>query len=192
MRLSLTPKPCSPNAATSWRSTLRSTLHLKSSAPAQLACATTASTCRAMEPTIHFPADYGKGALRLCALSEEFASFIAPGPPRRRWPARHAVPVRSIPRLYHYPGPRLPRPSVQRPQSHRRDERVKIGRLAEYAIVCGETLARGHARSGDPAVIAGYIGISTRFDEAIAKFATAYAEQTEHDWQAFISKRPKK
>ena len=69
---------------------------------------------------------------------------------------------------------------------------LKSAGLLEYAIVCGETLARGHARSGDPAVIAGYIGISTRFDEAIAKFATAYAVQTERDWQTFVSKRKSK
>jgi uncharacterized protein (DUF2252 family) len=66
---------------------------------------------------------------------------------------------------------------------------LKAAGLLEYATVCGETLARGHARSGDPAIIAGYIGVSTRFDEAIAKFATAYAVQTERDWQVFVSKR---
>jgi thiamine monophosphate kinase len=52
--------------------------------------------------------------------------------------------------------------------------------------VCGETLARGHARAGDPCLIAGYIGNSERFDEAIAKFAADYAAQTERDWQALL------
>ena len=51
-----------------------------------------------------------------------------------------------------------------------------------YAEVCGELLARGHARSGDPMVIAGYIGNGEGFAEAIAKFASAYADQTERDW----------
>ena len=56
--------------------------------------------------------------------------------------------------------------------------------LLEYAAVCGEILARGHSRSGDPAMLAGYIGNSGRFDEAIVSFAIAYAEQTERDWKA--------
>lgn len=61
--------------------------------------------------------------------------------------------------------------------------------LLEYAAVCGETLARGHARSGDAAVIAGYIGTSERFDEAITQFAEEYADQTEHDWEALVRSR---
>jgi hypothetical protein len=59
----------------------------------------------------------------------------------------------------------------------------------EYATVCGETLARGHARSGDPYIIAGYIGTSERFDEAVSQFAAAYASQTESDWQNLIRSR---
>ncbi len=58
--------------------------------------------------------------------------------------------------------------------------------LFEYATVCGEMLARGHARAGDPAMLAGYIGPSPRFDVAIAKFAIAYAQQTENDWKHFV------
>ncbi|HLX25014.1 MAG TPA: DUF2252 domain-containing protein [Usitatibacter sp.] len=50
-----------------------------------------------------------------------------------------------------------------------------------YANLCGWTLARAHARSGDAAAISGYLGKSERFDEAIAKFAAAYADQTERD-----------
>jgi len=60
---------------------------------------------------------------------------------------------------------------------------LKAG-LREYAALCGETLARGHARAGDPGVMAGYIGTSRRFDEAIGAFAAAYAEQTRQDWHA--------
>ncbi|HEX3891928.1 MAG TPA: DUF2252 domain-containing protein [Terracidiphilus sp.] len=56
--------------------------------------------------------------------------------------------------------------------------------LAAFAEICGELLARGHARSGDPQVIAGYIGAGDGFAAAIAKFASLYADQTEKDWQA--------
>jgi hypothetical protein len=66
---------------------------------------------------------------------------------------------------------------------------IKIAGLLEYASVCGELLARGHARAGDPAMLAGYIGRSTRFDDAVAKFATQYADQTERDWQALVNSR---
>ena len=55
--------------------------------------------------------------------------------------------------------------------------------LKAYAEVCGELLARGHARSGDPQVIAGYVGSGTAFAEAIASFAEAYADQTVKDWE---------
>ena len=58
--------------------------------------------------------------------------------------------------------------------------------LLEYASVCGEMLARGHARAGDPAMFAGYIGASERFDAAITKFAVTYADQTERDWKQFV------
>jgi uncharacterized protein (DUF2252 family) len=50
-----------------------------------------------------------------------------------------------------------------------------------YAQMCGWTLARGHARSGDRIAIAAYLGTSTVFDDAIAEFARAYADQNERD-----------
>jgi uncharacterized protein (DUF2252 family) len=56
--------------------------------------------------------------------------------------------------------------------------------LAAFGEVCGELLARGHARSGDPLVIAGYLGNGQTFAEALARFGTLYADQTEKDWQA--------
>jgi uncharacterized protein (DUF2252 family) len=56
------------------------------------------------------------------------------------------------------------------------------GGLEAYAEVCGELLARGHARSGDPLILAGYIGSGDGFGEALAKFGAAYADQTEKDW----------
>ena len=54
-------------------------------------------------------------------------------------------------------------------------------RLAEFATACGETLARAHARTGDPAAIDGYIGKGPRFTEAISRFAQRYADQNERD-----------
>ncbi len=55
--------------------------------------------------------------------------------------------------------------------------------LKAYAEVCGELLARGHGRSGDPQTIAGYIGTGTAFPDAIAEFAIVYADQTRKDWE---------
>jgi uncharacterized protein (DUF2252 family) len=65
-------------------------------------------------------------------------------------------------------------------------ENLKAVGLLEYAAVCGEMLARGHARAGDCAMIAGYLGRSTRFDEAVGEFAEAYANQTELDWRQLV------
>jgi len=58
--------------------------------------------------------------------------------------------------------------------------------LRRYAEVCGWALARAHARTGDPAMIAGYIGSSKTFDEAICDFAFDYADQAERDYKAFV------
>jgi uncharacterized protein (DUF2252 family) len=55
-----------------------------------------------------------------------------------------------------------------------------------YAEVCGWALARAHARSGNPATIAGYVGASDVLDDALADFAVAYADQTERDHAAFV------
>ena len=54
-----------------------------------------------------------------------------------------------------------------------------------YAGLCGWTLARAHACSGDRIALAAYLGGSTRFDEAIADFAETYADQNERDYAAF-------
>ena len=56
--------------------------------------------------------------------------------------------------------------------------------LTAFGEVCGELLARGHARSGDPLVIAGYLGNGATFAEALGRFGSLYADQTEKDWQA--------
>jgi uncharacterized protein (DUF2252 family) len=74
-----------------------------------------------------------------------------------------------------------------------RDMRLKIDienmskqEWFEFVELCGWVLARAHARTGDPARIAGYLGKSDAFDEAIAKFAVSYADQTERDYASFV------
>jgi uncharacterized protein (DUF2252 family) len=65
-------------------------------------------------------------------------------------------------------------------------EDLKAVGLLEYAAVCGEMLARGHARSGDSSMVAGYLGSSPRFDDSVGAFAMAYADQTEVDWKELV------
>jgi uncharacterized protein (DUF2252 family) len=60
-------------------------------------------------------------------------------------------------------------------------ELVEEQALASYAQLCGRTLARAHARSADPALLAGYMGKSDAFDSALASFAMAYAARTRDD-----------
>lgn len=59
--------------------------------------------------------------------------------------------------------------------------------LIHYGAICGWALARAHARSGDAAVLAGYMGKSAVLDNAIADFAEAYADQNERDHTALIA-----
>ena len=66
-----------------------------------------------------------------------------------------------------------------------RSGRGRPGQLANYAQFCGWNLARSHAKSGDAAEIAGYLGKSDVFDRAVASFADAYAEQNRYDYEAF-------
>jgi uncharacterized protein (DUF2252 family) len=61
---------------------------------------------------------------------------------------------------------------------------VPVG-LGFYAGICGWTLARAHARSGDPVGIAAYLGKRDQFDQAITDFSERYADQNEQDYQAF-------
>jgi predicted alpha/beta hydrolase len=56
--------------------------------------------------------------------------------------------------------------------------------LSFYAGICGWTLARAHARSGDPIAIAEYLGEDDQFDRSISDFAKRYADQNELDYQA--------
>jgi hypothetical protein len=53
-----------------------------------------------------------------------------------------------------------------------------------YAQLCGHTLAKAHARSGDPIAIASYVGAGDSFDRALASFAEVYADQNERDYNA--------
>jgi uncharacterized protein (DUF2252 family) len=64
-------------------------------------------------------------------------------------------------------------------------EGMKPRGLTFYANACGWTLARAHARSGDPIAIAAYLGKSAKFDVSITDFAERYADQNEQDYQAF-------
>jgi uncharacterized protein (DUF2252 family) len=65
------------------------------------------------------------------------------------------------------------------------DSMSKSGWL-EYVQICGWTLARAHARTGDAALIGGYLGKNSKFDDAIGEFAVTYADQTERDYEALL------
>jgi uncharacterized protein (DUF2252 family) len=65
-------------------------------------------------------------------------------------------------------------------------EHLAPNEASGYAYLCGWTLARGHARSGDPIALAAYMGRSDAFDRAITAFATAYARQNDEDYVAFV------
>ena len=56
--------------------------------------------------------------------------------------------------------------------------------MTTHAGICGWTLGRTRARSGDPIALASYLGGSARFDQAIADFAETYADQNERDYAA--------
>jgi hypothetical protein len=55
-----------------------------------------------------------------------------------------------------------------------------------YCMLCGWALALAHAKSGDAALIAGYVGTNAALDESITRFAVAYADQTERDHEALV------
>ena len=68
-------------------------------------------------------------------------------------------------------------------------ENLTPASLLGYADICGELLARGHARAGDPVTISAYLGTSNRFDRAILSFARAYSDKTERDWKALLKSK---
>lgn len=65
-------------------------------------------------------------------------------------------------------------------------EGLTAGQLESYAEICGWTLARAHATSGDPAMISGYLGRGDRSEVAMADFALAYADQNERDYAVLV------
>ncbi|HYA81143.1 MAG TPA: DUF2252 domain-containing protein [Methylocystis sp.] len=65
-------------------------------------------------------------------------------------------------------------------------ELLETKALPQYATLCGRTLARAHARSGDAATLWGYMGKSEAFDDAIASFAMLYAAQNKKDFETFV------
>jgi Uncharacterized protein conserved in bacteria (DUF2252) len=66
---------------------------------------------------------------------------------------------------------------------------IRLDGFVEYCSLCGWALALAHAKSGDPAMIAGYCGNSAALDEAVGKFAMAYSKQTEKDHVALDKAR---
>ncbi len=64
---------------------------------------------------------------------------------------------------------------------------MTLANLTTWGTLCGWALARGHARSGDPAAIAGYLGDDASFAHAVADFSITYADQTERDHQALTA-----
>jgi hypothetical protein len=58
--------------------------------------------------------------------------------------------------------------------------------MTVYVKLCGQTLARAHARTGDRIVIASYLGTGDVFDRAVLGFSEAYAEQNERDYRSVI------
>ena len=66
-------------------------------------------------------------------------------------------------------------------------EKVTVKNLPQYSSLCAWALALSHAKSGDAAMISGYVGNSEVLDEAMARFAFAYADQTEKDYDALVA-----
>ena len=65
-------------------------------------------------------------------------------------------------------------------------EKMNPDRLSGYGVLCAAALARGHARTGDPAKIAGYVGTDPEFADALAQFGVDYADQNELDYQQLV------
>ena len=63
---------------------------------------------------------------------------------------------------------------------------IDAAALTDYAGIVGHLLAKGHARTSGASMIAGYAGASDKLDQALAKFARAYADQTEADHAALV------
>ena len=118
------------------------------------------------------------------------SEYSEPGRAGGRRAASDAGPKRYLPRLDPY---RPPRDEVDRDFYVRQLKDWKFSFPIEslipsgmtvYARLCGRTLARAHARSGDRIALAAYLGGSAKFDQAIADFAETYADQNERDYAA--------
>jgi ABC-type sugar transport system substrate-binding protein len=66
-------------------------------------------------------------------------------------------------------------------------EIMKPSHLISYAHLCGRSLARAHARSGDVVILVSYMGQSNAFEDAMASFSEAYADQNEKDHVALLA-----
>jgi uncharacterized protein (DUF2252 family) len=66
------------------------------------------------------------------------------------------------------------------------EKTTRVKRRPEYAKLCGWALALAHAKSGDAAMISGYLGKGEDMDDAVGRFAMAYAEQTDRDYDALV------
>ena len=82
---------------------------------------------------------------------------------------------------------RLLRPPVVGRKASVPIDLLSASEMSAYAAVCGWTLARAHARSGDRVAIGAYLGGSDRFDRAVAAFAELYADQNERDYEALVT-----
>jgi predicted alpha/beta hydrolase len=58
--------------------------------------------------------------------------------------------------------------------------------LRQYGRACAHALARAHARTGDAAMMSGYMGSGQTFDDAVGEFAVEYADQNRSDYRAFV------
>ena len=108
---------------------------------------------------------------------------------RRRRAAPDAGRKRHLPRLDprdrpRWGGPRLLRAPAQGLEVLLPDRAMIPSGMAVYAQICGWSLARAHARSGDRIALAAYLGGSDKFDQAIADFAETYADQNDRDYAA--------
>jgi hypothetical protein len=65
-------------------------------------------------------------------------------------------------------------------------EDMSAGALSDYAGICGYLLAKSHARTSGASIIAGYVGGSDKMDDALCRFARAYADQVESDHAALV------
>jgi uncharacterized protein (DUF2252 family) len=65
--------------------------------------------------------------------------------------------------------------------------KFKIENITQYTSLCARALALAHAKSGDAAMISGYVGNSNELDEAMARFGVAYADQTEKDYTKLVA-----